>query len=72
VGRAEVLNAGTVVGSVPLVTVANVPGPSFFRRVSNAVQTAVIVLGALLAVLVCTLVALRLRVVRRQRASSAR
>jgi D-alanyl-D-alanine carboxypeptidase (penicillin-binding protein 5/6) len=71
-GRADVLAGGAVVGSVPLVTLSKVPGPSLLKRISSVLHTALIVLAALLGVLACTLVALRLRVVRRQRASSAR
>jgi serine-type D-Ala-D-Ala carboxypeptidase (penicillin-binding protein 5/6) len=71
-GRADVLADGAVVGSVPLVTLSKVPGPSLLKRLSSVLKTALIVLVVLLGVLACTLVALRLRVVRRQRASSAR
>jgi hypothetical protein len=71
-GRADVLAGGAVVGSVPLVTLSKVPGPSLLKRISSVLQTALIVLAVLLGFLACTLVALRLRVVRRQRASSAR
>jgi serine-type D-Ala-D-Ala carboxypeptidase (penicillin-binding protein 5/6) len=72
VGRAQVLLNGRVVASVPLVTADDVPGASFWRKLSAALHTALVVLAVLLLALACTLVALRVRVVRRQRASSAR
>jgi serine-type D-Ala-D-Ala carboxypeptidase (penicillin-binding protein 5/6) len=71
-GRADVLAGRAMVGSVPLVTLEKVPGPSLLKRISSVLHTAVIALAVLLGLLACTLVALRLRVVRRQRASSAR
>jgi len=71
-GRVEVLAGGAVAGSVPLVTLSKVPGPTLLKRISSVLRGVLVVLAALLGVLACTLVALRLRVVRRQRASSAR
>lgn len=72
IGQADVLAGGAVVGTVPLVTVEGVPGASFVRRLSSILRGVLLGLGVLLCVLACTLVALRVRVVRRQRASSAR
>jgi serine-type D-Ala-D-Ala carboxypeptidase (penicillin-binding protein 5/6) len=72
VGRAEALADGKVLASVPLVTAAPVPGPSFVRRLEGVLKDVLISLAVLFALLVCTLVALRVRVVRRQRTRSAR
>jgi serine-type D-Ala-D-Ala carboxypeptidase (penicillin-binding protein 5/6) len=72
VGRAEAVAGGKVVASVPVVTAAPVPGPSFVRRFENVLKDVLISLTVLFALLVCTLVALRVRVVRQQRARSAR
>jgi len=72
VGRAEALADGKVLASVPLVTAAPVPGPSFGRRLEGVLKDVLISLAVLFALLVCTLVALRVRVVRRQRERSAR
>jgi D-alanyl-D-alanine carboxypeptidase (penicillin-binding protein 5/6) len=72
VGRAEALADGKVLASVPLVTAAAVPGPSFTRRLEGVLKDVLLSLAVLFALLVCTLVALRVRVVRRQRARSAR
>lgn len=72
VGRAEALVDGKVVATVPLVTAAPVPGPSFVRRFESVLKDVLISLAVLFALLVCTLVALRVRVVRQQRARSAR
>jgi D-alanyl-D-alanine carboxypeptidase (penicillin-binding protein 5/6) len=72
VGRAEALADGKVLATVPLVTAAPVPGPSFVRRFEGVLKDVLISLAVLFALLVCTLVALRVRVVRQQRARSAR
>ena len=72
VGRAEALVGGKVVASVPLVTAAPVPGPSFVRRFESVLKDVLISLAVLFALVVCTLVALRVRVLRQQRARSAR
>jgi serine-type D-Ala-D-Ala carboxypeptidase (penicillin-binding protein 5/6) len=72
VGRAQVLVGGRVVNSVPLVTADAVPAPAFLRKVEGALRDVLISLAVLFVVLACTLVALRVRVVRRQRARSAR
>jgi serine-type D-Ala-D-Ala carboxypeptidase (penicillin-binding protein 5/6) len=72
VGRAQVLVDGRVVRTVPLVTAAAVPGPSFVRRIAGVLKDVLITLAVVFALLACTLVALRVRVVRRQRARSAR
>jgi hypothetical protein len=60
------------VRTVPLVTLAKVPAASFLQRLWHGVRTALIALAVLFALVACTLVALRVRVLRRQRASSAR
>ena len=72
VGHAQAIAGGKVVATVPLVTAAAVPGPSFMRRLEGVLKDVLISLAVLFALLVCTLVALRVRVVRRQRARSAR
>jgi D-alanyl-D-alanine carboxypeptidase (penicillin-binding protein 5/6) len=72
VGSAEAIVAGKVVATVPLVTAAAVPGPSFVRKLEGVLKGVLISLTVLFALLVCTLVTLRARVVRRQRARSAR
>jgi serine-type D-Ala-D-Ala carboxypeptidase (penicillin-binding protein 5/6) len=72
VGRAQVLVGEKVVATVPLVTAAAVPGPSFVRKLEGVLKDVLISLAVLFALLVCTLVALRVRVLRRQRARSAR
>ena len=72
VGSAQAVVGGKVVATVPLVTAAAVPGPSFVRRFEGVLRDLLISLAILFALLVCTLVALRVRVVRRQRARSAR
>jgi D-alanyl-D-alanine carboxypeptidase (penicillin-binding protein 5/6) len=71
-GRAEVLVNGKLVATVPLVTAEKVPGPSFIRRFEGVLKAVLITLAVLFVLLACTLVALRVRVVRRQRARSAR
>jgi D-alanyl-D-alanine carboxypeptidase (penicillin-binding protein 5/6) len=71
VGRAQAIAGGRVVASIPLVTAASVPGPSFMRRLEGVLRDVLIGLAVLFALLACTLVALRVRVVRRQRARSA-
>jgi hypothetical protein len=72
VGRVQVLVGDRVASSVPLVTAASVPGPSFARRFENVLRNALITLAVLFVLLAGTLVALRVRVVRRQRARSVR
>jgi D-alanyl-D-alanine carboxypeptidase len=72
VGRVQVLVAGKVVRTVPLVTAEKVPGPAFLRRLEGVLHAVLISLAILFFLLACTLVALRVRVVRRQRARSAR
>jgi D-alanyl-D-alanine carboxypeptidase len=72
VGRAQVLVGGKVVRTFPLVTVDKVPAPAFLRRFEGVLRDVLISLAVLLGLLVCTLVALRVRVVRRQRAKSVR
>ena len=72
VGRAEVVVGGEVVATVGLVTAEAVPGPAFLRRLEGVLAGVLISLAVLFALLACTLVALRIRVVRRQRARSAR
>jgi D-alanyl-D-alanine carboxypeptidase (penicillin-binding protein 5/6) len=72
VGRVQVLVGGKVVRTVPLVTVDKVPGPAFLRRLEGVLRDVLITLAVLFVLLAGTLVALRVRVVRRQRARSAR
>jgi serine-type D-Ala-D-Ala carboxypeptidase (penicillin-binding protein 5/6) len=72
VGKVDVLVGGKVVRSVPLVTADKVEGPSLIRKLAAALKVALIVAGLLLLLVAATLVALRMRVVRRQRARSAR
>jgi hypothetical protein len=72
VGRVQVLVNGNVVRTVPLVTVDKVPGPEFMRRLEGALRDVLITLAVLFVLLAGTLVALRVRVVRRQRARSVR
>jgi D-alanyl-D-alanine carboxypeptidase (penicillin-binding protein 5/6) len=71
-GRAQVLVGGKVVRTVPLVTTEKVPAPAFLRRLEGVIVAVLITLAVLFILLVCTLVALRVRVLRRQRARSAR
>ena len=71
-GRVQVLVNGKVVRTVPLVTKEKVPGPAFLRRLEGVLHDVLITLAVLFVLLACTLVALRVRVVRRQRARSAR
>ncbi len=70
VGRAQVLVGDRVASSVPLVTAAKVPAPSFTRRFESVLRDVLITLVVLFVLLAGTLVALRVRVVRRQRARS--
>jgi serine-type D-Ala-D-Ala carboxypeptidase (penicillin-binding protein 5/6) len=70
VGRAQVLVGGKVVRTVPLVTADKVPGPAFLRRLEGILRDVLITLAVVFVLLACTLVALRVRVVRRQRARS--
>jgi hypothetical protein len=70
VGRAQVLVGGKVVRTVPLVTADKVPGPAFLRRLEGVLRDVLITLVVVFVLLACTLVALRVRVVRRQRARS--
>jgi D-alanyl-D-alanine carboxypeptidase (penicillin-binding protein 5/6) len=72
VGRAQVIVNRRVVRTVPLVTTANVPGPAFLRRLEGVLRDVLILLAVLFLLLAGTLVALRVRVVRRQRARSVR
>jgi serine-type D-Ala-D-Ala carboxypeptidase (penicillin-binding protein 5/6) len=72
VGKVDVLVGGKVVRSVPLVTADKVEGPSLIRKLAAALKVGLIVAGVLLLLVAATLVALRMRVVRRQRAKSAR
>jgi D-alanyl-D-alanine carboxypeptidase (penicillin-binding protein 5/6) len=72
VGRAQVMVNRKVVRTVPLVTTANVPGPAFLRRLEGVLRDVLILLALLFLLLAGTLVALRVRVVRRQRARSVR
>jgi D-alanyl-D-alanine carboxypeptidase (penicillin-binding protein 5/6) len=72
VGRVQVLVNGKVVRTVPLITTEKVPGPAFLRRLEGVLHDVLITLAVLFVLLACTLVALRVRVVRRQRARSAR
>jgi D-alanyl-D-alanine carboxypeptidase (penicillin-binding protein 5/6) len=71
-GSVQVLVGKRVAATVPLVTAASVPGPSFMHRVEGVLRDVLITLAVLLVLLAGTLVALRVRVVRRQRARSAR
>jgi serine-type D-Ala-D-Ala carboxypeptidase (penicillin-binding protein 5/6) len=71
VGRVQVLVNGKLVRTVPLVTAQKVPGPAFLRRLEGVLRDVLIALAVLFVVLACTLVALRVRVVRRQRARAA-
>lgn len=72
VGRVQVMVGDRVASTVPLVTATSVPGPSFVRRFESALRDVLITLVVLFVLLAGTLVALRVRVVRRQRARSAR
>jgi Penicillin-binding protein 5, C-terminal domain len=72
VGRVDVLVNGKVVRSVPLVTAEKVEGPSLIRQFAAALKVALVMAGILLLLVVATLVALRVRVLRQQRAKSAR
>jgi D-alanyl-D-alanine carboxypeptidase (penicillin-binding protein 5/6) len=72
VGKVEVLVNGNVVRTVPLVTAEKVEGPSLIRKFASALRVALITAGVLILLVAATLVALRVRVVRRQRARSAR
>jgi D-alanyl-D-alanine carboxypeptidase (penicillin-binding protein 5/6) len=72
VGKAQVLVNGKVVRIVPLLTADKVPAPAFLRQLEGVLKDVLITLAVLFVFLACTLVALRVRVVRRQRARSAR
>jgi D-alanyl-D-alanine carboxypeptidase (penicillin-binding protein 5/6) len=72
VGRAKVIVNGKVVRTVPLVTTESVPGPAFLRQFEGFLRAVLITLAVVFLLLVGTLVALRVRVVRRQRARSVR
>jgi D-alanyl-D-alanine carboxypeptidase len=72
VGKVQVLVNGKVVRTVPLLTAKKVPGPAFLRQLEGVLKNVLISLAVLFVLLACTLVALRVRVVRRQRARSAR
>jgi D-alanyl-D-alanine carboxypeptidase (penicillin-binding protein 5/6) len=72
VGSVRVLVGGKVVRTVPLVTAAEVPGAGFLRKVSVTLGPALITVALLALLLGGTLVALRARAGRLQRARSAR
>jgi hypothetical protein len=54
------------------VTADKVPGPSFVKHLGAVLRVVLLVLAILALLVAGTLVALRVRVVRRQRARSAR
>jgi D-alanyl-D-alanine carboxypeptidase (penicillin-binding protein 5/6) len=72
VGQVRVLVGGKVVRTVPLVTAAEVPGASFMRKLSDTVGAVLLTIAVLAVLIACTLVALRARAIRLQRARSAR
>jgi hypothetical protein len=72
VGSVRVLVGGKVVKTVPLVTAAEVPGAGFLRKVSVTLGPALITVALLVLLMAGTLVALRSRATRLQRARSAR
>jgi D-alanyl-D-alanine carboxypeptidase (penicillin-binding protein 5/6) len=72
VGRVQALVNGKVVRTVPLVTADKVPAPSFAKHLGAVLRVVLLVLAILALLVAGTLVALRVRVVRRQRARSAR
>jgi serine-type D-Ala-D-Ala carboxypeptidase (penicillin-binding protein 5/6) len=72
VGSVRVLVGGKVVRSIPLVTAAEVPGAGLLRKVSVTLGPALITVALLLILMAGTLVALRARAMRLQRARSAR
>jgi serine-type D-Ala-D-Ala carboxypeptidase (penicillin-binding protein 5/6) len=72
VGSVRVLVAGKVVQTVPLLTAAEVPGAGFLRRFSDTVGPALITVALLVLLMAGSLVALRARAARLQRARSAR
>jgi len=72
VGSVRVMVDGKVVKTVPLVTVAEVPGAGVVRKVSVTLGPALITVALLLILMAGTLVALRARAMRLQRARSAR
>jgi D-alanyl-D-alanine carboxypeptidase (penicillin-binding protein 5/6) len=72
VGSIRVLVGGKVVRTVPLVTAADVPGASILRKVSATLGPALITVALLVLLMAGTLVALRARATRLQRARSAR
>jgi D-alanyl-D-alanine carboxypeptidase (penicillin-binding protein 5/6) len=72
VGSVRVLVNGKVVRTVPLVTSSNVPGAGILRRIAATLGGVVLTLALLAALIGGTLVALRARAVRLQRARSAR
>jgi Ca2+/H+ antiporter len=72
VGQVRVLVGGKVVRTVPLVTAAEVPGASFTRKLSDTVGALLLTIAVLAVLIACTLVALRARAIRLQRARSAR
>ena len=71
VGFVQVLVGGRLVRTVPLVTADAVPGAGFLRRLSAALGGVLVTIAVLLVVVVGTLVALRARALRLQRARSA-
>lgn len=72
VGSVRVMVDGKVVKTVPLITAAEVPGAGVVRKVSVTIGPALITVALLLILMVGTLVALRARAMRLQRARSAR
>jgi serine-type D-Ala-D-Ala carboxypeptidase (penicillin-binding protein 5/6) len=72
VGNVRVMVDGKVVKTVPLVTAAEVPGAGLLRKVSVTLGPALITVALLLILMAGTLVALRARAMRLQRARSAR
>jgi D-alanyl-D-alanine carboxypeptidase (penicillin-binding protein 5/6) len=72
VGSVRVIVGGKVVRTVPLVTAAEVPGAGFLRKVSVSLGPALITVALLGLLMAGTLVALRARAMRLQRARSAR
>lgn len=72
VGNVRVMVGGKVVQTVPLLTAAEVPGAGFMRRFSDTVGPALITVALLVLLMAASLVALRARAARLQRARSAR
>jgi serine-type D-Ala-D-Ala carboxypeptidase (penicillin-binding protein 5/6) len=72
VGNVRVVVGGKVVRTVPLVTATEVPGAGFLRKLSESIGGVLVTIAVLAVLIACTLVALRARAVRLQRARSAR